>query len=1852
MEYTKTNINAFGGLDANKRPELLQNEQASDIENLRFDKLGYLINRNGVVAKPLKMTKTVAVDVQRVLWPIGTLGMTEYVLKAPWGVGSGTTSWAPYDDTTIGGLYSASPNTKRYSDKFMVYHVRIPAASITPQGASSIAEFDMYDLTQVDINGNAQAPSNHYTWRYKGAYVLIPLMGPSDFRDTFAIAPNGLPYVGTPATPDLDYPSMLVTVGARSILRADDKPSRTQIYAPQRWLGVHNVFEHENIAKDQNWIGHYVSMHQYRDTVVISDMTNQDLQLVDEYSEAEYNEERKHRFSLRENALAKFDVDDVVIDFGIGTNNFNDGVEAPMALYKFYLPRKSLEVTVDNFTSSFDNLLRSPTSLDVVAPFRDNWKPLPYNRIGAFLSTEYWYDVDVNELGVSLGLQSPSKYAGSGIAVNTKDKFIFTNADPNEQYDYLFGKLTLKNPDVNQDDTIASDVYRWKEMTIKYYPCSGISNAYGTFLTDEDRLWDKTSSNSAKVVKLKTKSGMEQNVPLGVWRYRFIWYLGNGEYSAPSAELVVPDILFSGLSESEMNESGIPYARPAGLNTLDDAYKTNIDVDGVTFLNELNGTEHFQIFKVNPNNANELILTNYGKNFIKIKEKLFYPDHIYAAKESSTSGASWPNIDQGQWTSQSLLAKGNVSAICTLFANSIDLTLNGTICETAFSTYQHTDADTINEVEVTSYKSGAVSLTVPLFPASYQDFNTEKTYSFNSVFTKRGVIRTAYQNRQRWSSHPMFRTDVPAYQIVLGGRCLYGVTKVQSDPANDIAEKGERVYFNVVPFQTYHFQNTDQHYERNNWDDDGLYPESGPSAKARYNYRNMTQVRGVDEESKRILYTMPDVPNEVQSRIVLSGFGDINLCGFDDYGTVYPERKNNTLGDSTLHKSVVRHFWHVQKDYYGVIYTDPVTQRQYDTELTSPYYWEGFNANPVHSYISFQTNANLPQDDSYVNGVYTPSMHTIRFNNLKVNVVLPGERLAIPEQLSMYVPSSLLFDAPHIKIIIPANRIPRRARQLMIFRTRASHDNAWQPHDYGFVKAVDIIRDKDTGFPSGSHLEKIEFLDDVKSEDMDFSYNLNDYEGFTEPISSRFCLPLNERVFYANIKERYRPKAPRNSVKILANPADASQLDHKNLNVGTNSELQKLWSNRLIYGTSATINIDKRYLYYFIAYNDAARSYSLAAFSGMIDRGDLQGSTGNPPVSNANSKVIHYCLPSAYDESVEHLNIYRFQTNTQLSIVPFVGRQSQFAYPSAVGQVGYFYVAQGLVEYNGTVYYPNSVIKIEHGGDTGVPRPPFNPVGMPNYMNHFVNYFSQTTAPYQPLGITNRGAMATYCAPVIYDITSFFDTTTNLSGYLEKIGDIVPENEGIFYDDDLPSLGRVPLLQFFQNEDIMPAGLRWSEPYQPNKIKLGSLMEVRSGDGDQITAMAQLYGNLVILKERSMHRLAVQGANVPISRVDEISNNVGCIAPNTAITVDNTLYFLSWAGFYKYDNNVLSKIDGAFAEELQVRLRSNINGVMNPAIRDASCGWNPTYREIYLNIPVMSTTNSEDAYEVTGVTGAQGVTLMDNAGERTVRGMVYAINIDTGFVTKHRYMDDALYFTDPSGIIPTVKFPELALLLGNAPTQRAPRVASRLYYTNTLGQMRSAECLPPRTYNYNIGFRPYPAQASISYLQTSFYIESPTKELNISFDKYKDDLFLYNQNQAGVWFNDIQYRNVRVFWQSKSFTGDDKTILKRVRKVFSYISANIQPAVVRGIVHTSPGGGKNVSDITWEYQYFISDPLNPGYGQSATGELSAIPTEAAGSSSSASQNRGERHLFQVEGGGSFQMEYFGFYWKPVNTYQR
>jgi hypothetical protein len=322
-----------------------------------------------------------------------------------------------------------------------------------------------------------------------------------------------------------------------------------------------------------------------------------------------------------------------------------------------------------------------------------------------------------------------------------------------------------------------------------------------------------------------------------------------------------------------------------------------------------------------------------------------------------------------------------------------------------------------------------------------------------------------------------------------------------------------------------------------------------------------------------------------------------------------------------------------------------------------------------------------------------------------------------------------------------------------------------------------------------------------------------------------------------------------------------------------------------------------------------------------------------------------------------------------------------------------------------------------------------------------------------------------------------------------------------------------------------------------------------------------------------MHRATVLGRTDPISRTDEISPEVGCIAPNTLLNIDNTLYFLSWKGFYRYDNNVLQKIDMPFDEELQFILST----LPEEFIRDATAAYNRHYNEIWLNIPMLPT-ESENGKQIEYGTADMyeaGRNFFDRAehaeGEETAKmevepnyfkrpiyGHIYVINLDKQYATK--------FGNTPSVFNRGSQNTQDDIMLKDVTDTRQ---LIRLYYTNSLGELRSGDIFPCLYHNPERPIVPL----KTPWIAAGIYIESPYslqglpifvdydmildgRELNTIGGVYLPTPNKWNGNLINIDFAlknyPLDYKMntpYKSIYKSKWFTGDIETITKRVRKV-------------------------------------------------------------------------------------------------------
>ncbi len=113
-------------------------------------------------------------------------------------------------------------------------------------------------------------------------------------------------------------------------------------------------------------------------------------------------------------------------------------------------------------------------------------------------------------------------------------------------------------------------------------------------------------------------------------------------------------------------------------------------------------------------------------------------------------------------------------------------------------------------------------------------------------------------------------------------------------------------------------------------------------------------------------------------------------------------------------------------------------------------------------------------------------------------------------------------------------------------------------------------------------------------------------------------------------------------------------------------------------------------------------------------------------------------------------------------------------------------------------------------------------------------------------------------------------------------------------------------------------------------------------DGDEITGLAILYGNLIVFKRNSIY--IIQGTDPTTFVVSKTNSAVGCVSPYSVVSVDNLVYFVSDKGLYalnlsntkqicykvqpRYDSAVANQLSGSLSKNriqaLNYRLRNEI----------------------------------------------------------------------------------------------------------------------------------------------------------------------------------------------------------------------------------------------------------------------------------------------------------------------------------------
>jgi len=1603
--YKDIRVNAFKGLNSNVAPELIADGEARDIYNLRMEKVGKLVSRNGYIfglfaGDPIPDETRYYEGIASYMRCLGIIGIGEMVLEE---------KWITMD-----------------TDRFMVYVIR------------------MGDYDDSTINPEVDnTPPTLQLQEYYEHYLFVPITG---------VYKN---HIVTSTVHTSDH--LLKT--NREEYPQNDSASNVSIYAPNRTLPG----EGTTGAIDDHWIKHYIDMTQYRHRLMISDRINGDMVLADKKVE---DTDNNHGFELRPNCLDVFEIDNVLLDDRTSAseagaddkeNASDDGVENGMGLYDFVLPEEKTVGTIDNF----DNKLSNPEwvgdqsgkdKYDDISSEEFMIKYTLYmsyrDKTSLFIAGNFWHD--------DIPIKHPDAATVEDVncvqILNDDEEYIFTNEQYGQQYNDILGKLELKEDEYYNSDgeyitEKAADVYVWEDHKISYYPSSGAeARTTNKYLKGIDRFFDKLAPGIPRITELNAKTGRNNHVPLSVWRYRFLWEYEDGTMSAPSPVLCCPDMMWSAVKDDEidLDETATYAGRPAYMYDVEDydtgtpySYNMNCDMYHDTTTGYPDRQPTAGRLYVYDSGAGDMVPTDFGLLLYGIKEKLYGGlNHKYGIGTSASMAAITDEIE-----------RGNVGVYATAFISKGNIVLNGFAGEildipnygqtAGFTEFlkdcvqdEHCFKSQTRPGRHPDYYPGVslgktvrympIQIAVPVF----QKDDNPRTY--NSLFDDEGRLRTAYINDTGMTT--LYGTK---RALVLPGFLDPILVELNSTPSVEWSKiynwvpDGEYgyIYVNINPILN-DLNNRDVAYLNNS--------------------RTNTAFRGVKNDEDRLTRVNADIDVDALSRLIKTGMCEIIVSKSGDRYDLYqhnidaipyPEPEIDPDGNS-------------EPCYMGTQFDTGVLARlrdRYNSALSV--------SSGEAIYEDCRVLGRIVKGATMGDAAVYHENSVNQLENIEIRVYGEGERLTAHEQLTAYFPSSLLFKAPRMGIKIANANVPSRAKRLHIFRTKASHGNNYNPDDYGKVATIDIDRStgSDTfgsvgdayseapgekitlsgGSETLNYYAGIYFFDDVKDSQLDFSMNINDYEGIIHPLKSRFNIAINERVYYANFEETWQAQAPRGNVLTV--------IEDVNFEIATvedDDDPSDGYTSTDLEGVNTSLWVS-----YKIIYKDTEGTYTE---SKIIPADPGVYSIEITPGTDT-KQVVLYFLPSEYAGYIEELQIYRA--------------------------------------------------------------------------------IEKATEP-----------------------------TAEMSSYY-YIGSLEHGDEGIFIDHNQPGGRRLTDKDEDPTTNVYESGLRWSEPFRPDWIKLESFSEYRSGDGMQITGLESLYGNIVIFKETSMHRVAVQGAEVPISRTDEITPEIGCIAPMACINVNNTIFFLSWKGIMYYDNNELVPIDKKFNEEVLAA----INEFTEEEIRDASCGYNPFYNEIYVNIPKLYTqgVSNSEIQEVGHVDMYPHITHQDAADDNTdyflrkLYGNIYVVSLDKGYATK---------FMQQASLLNTSTYYYRKIT--------TPGQMIRMYYTNSLGEMRSADILPilysSRNESTEIMISKYWAGI---YIETPYNINTAVRYANLSTlrrDASMQGQMLYTDTDdildagripditalTGLSdFPPIIEAPVKIGYYSKFFTGDVETMIKRVRRV-------------------------------------------------------------------------------------------------------
>ncbi len=1298
------------------------------------------------------------------------------------------------------------------------------------------------------------------------------------------------------------------------------------------------------ITKDQLL---YLNSTKYLNKLIVADWVNGDWVIEDVYSEDWFDEfglfnipilkEKKHRLRFHQNYRQTFDANIVELDPRVkeGEENYG-GIEHGLCLYLYEFPKKTMDYVfpeepyisdIEKFgikTLSENNIEALRKYLSYVMRLTDGDENNPYGMTRALIECITYHTGDPLDTHKKLNLitdddikNTKEKYWKyiSRVFVNPMKRFFFSNSDYSQEYIDLFAKPELSKDEYFDEETNTNVIersinpYVWEDFKVKYYPLEDES----LFLTQKTRNFDKITKGIAKNKKLNSKIEGGDEVPLGVWRYKFVWDYGNGEFSNPSIDVPCPDVVWSVVDDKVLKDLKMWANKPL-QKTRPLCFEGQRDFHMIfrpTYPSSIDDKTVFEFFQ----GAQEAAVggdrierygLNFGSNLLrvenqvgfagtraasvlnliaKLKLKLYNGNgNIYGTWNAKTEAEYFetdPRFEQ-PWR--------YTTVFMTVYGGETEVPTKQTCLEYAFLLYKDEDTKEFHKIPVQRITDGYrifyinVKTELVLLGDKFEinwyrrEFYVEQTLNSCKFGSYPLYIPLFYSQDIPYTSMPLFtplgfaRLSLSPYNVTQQVFVKSSVSIIAPITSVYFGTGGKFWMYLVVPEGDLGLPRTMilppqpgvllEPFGSKIIEVDAYPLEGQRTGWGNIVYFPTTLMMGIRERTKHINGTATEIPSDVQDRLFYQGHVCIELAK-ENQPTVIFGASLVDAGQETLR-------WGKGVAFIYPLFT-PASSVLYEPSVLCKMKYDGRfgffsgdklgiipldkNRKPINKepFPSVYFNLSLP----YKVDIEPPSFSGSKIDFSSCSAFVDSYFVTIKLYLEAvrFIPLEQLTNAIPSSVLFKAPRMGIKIHKnnipMRAKRLLIFRTKASHSNDWD-DSLFGLVKAVDVKIDEIEKTGYLYFFDDVSDEKLDFGETPTQYESLRTPLYSKYTTTINERVYYANVGlANWVEPAGYIKKSFLANFYDTIDDITIDGDLNTFRGGFRIIEKKKFEDGKGGFVVDQRTTidYAFVFVNHLGQRSTLFHKTTIV----LEPSTSE-------QRVVFYLLPSRYDLSIRCLEVLRKDKD-------------------------------GLYKKIGEV--------------------------LPEDEGVFVDY----NCPFQTGGLFGEQQLD--------------DPRWNL--YL--------------IDSSGNSFDYTPYVKGKELENYLyPSAVLWTEPYTVDFIKEQNMVEFDSGDGQEITGIVPQMGNLIVFKENCIYRVAVQAQDPPISRVDKLATGIGCVAPKTIVVVNDMIYFLSWQGFMVFDNNYPKRIDAGAANEINEILASTPPEL----IRYATAGYNPHTNQIYLNIPQFS----------------------------------------------------------------------------------------------------------------------------------------------------------------------------------------------------------------------------------------------------------------------------------------------------------